>query len=63
MHTGDRTKEAIDACGVLPGYAGTIVRDGYKGYEHLTDALHAWCGAHYPDTVVMPSCLEFALAG
>ena len=46
MHTGDRTKEAIDAGGVLPGYAGTIVRDGYKGYEHLTNALHAWCGAH-----------------
>src|SRR6266545_1555750 len=46
MHTGNRTKEAIDAGGVLPGYAGTIVRDGYKGYEHLTDALHAWCGAH-----------------
>ena len=46
MHTGDRTKEAINAGGVLAGYAGTIVRDGYKGYEHLTDALHAWCGAH-----------------
>ena len=46
MHTGDRTKEAIDAGGVLPGYTGTIVRDGYKGYQHLTDALHAWCGAH-----------------
>ena len=46
MHTGDRTSEAIDAGGILPGYAGTIVRDGYKGYEHLTDALHAWCGAH-----------------
>ncbi|MGH3188041.1 MAG: IS66 family transposase [Streptosporangiaceae bacterium] len=46
MHTGDRSKEAIDAGQVLPGYAGTIVRDGYKGYEHLTDALHAWCGAH-----------------
>ena len=46
MHTGDRTSEAIDAGGVLPGYAGTIVRDGYKGYEHLTSALHAWCGAH-----------------
>jgi len=41
MHTGDRTKQAIDAGGVLPGYAGTIVRDGYKGYQHLTDALHA----------------------
>jgi transposase len=46
MHTGDRTSEAIDSGGILPGYAGTIVRDGYQGYEHLTDALHAWCGAH-----------------
>src|ERR1700676_5591466 len=46
MHTGDRTSEAIDSGGILPGYAGTIVRDGYKGYEHLTDALHAWCGTH-----------------
>jgi transposase len=46
MHTGDRTSEAIDSGGILPGYAGTVVRDGYKGYEHLTDALHAWCGAH-----------------
>ena len=32
LHTGDRTSGAIDAGGVLPGYAGTIVRDGYKGY-------------------------------
>jgi transposase len=46
MHTGDRSAEAIDAGGVLPGYAGIIVRDGYAGYAHLTDALHAWCGAH-----------------
>jgi transposase len=46
MHTGDRSAEAIDAGGVLPGYAGIIVRDGYAGYRHLTDALHAWCGAH-----------------
>lgn len=23
-----------------------LVRDGYAGYEHLTRALHAWCGAH-----------------
>jgi transposase len=22
------------------------VRDGYAGYSHLTDAAHAWCGAH-----------------
>jgi len=46
MHTGDRSAEAIDSGGILPGYAGTIVRDGYAGYAHLADALHAWCGAH-----------------
>ena len=46
MHTGDRSAQAIDAGGVLPGYTGIIVRDGYAGYEHLTGALHAWCGAH-----------------
>ena len=46
MHTGDRSADAIDAGGVLPGYAGVIVRDGYAGYGHLTSALHAWCGVH-----------------
>ena len=44
MRTGDRSGDAIDAGGVLPGYQGIIVRDGYAGYSHLTDALHAWCG-------------------
>ena len=53
MHTGDRTSQAIDAGRILPGYAGTIVRDGYKGYEHLTDALHAWCGAQYAEPGIM----------
>ena len=46
LHTGDRSADAIDAGGVLPGYAGVIVRDGYIGYAHLTGALHAWCGVH-----------------
>jgi hypothetical protein len=46
MHTGDRSAEAIDAGGVLPGYQGVIVRDGYAGYVHLTSALHTWCGVH-----------------
>ncbi len=46
LHTGGRSAEDIDAGRVLPGYAGTIVRDGYAGYDHLGDALHAWCGAH-----------------
>ncbi len=48
MHTGGRSKADIDAGQVLPGYLGTIVRDGYAGYVHLIDAHHAWCGAHYP---------------
>jgi transposase len=46
MHTGNRSADAIDAGQVLPGYQGIIVRDGYAGYGHLTEALHAWCGAH-----------------
>jgi transposase len=47
MHTGDRSADAVDAGGVLPGYTGILVRDGYHGgYGHLADALHAWCGAH-----------------
>ncbi|MGH9059296.1 MAG: IS66 family transposase, partial [Acidimicrobiales bacterium] len=46
MHTGGRTKDDIDAGEILPGYTGTIVRDGYAGYVHLIDAHHAWCGAH-----------------
>jgi transposase len=46
LHTGGRSATDIDAGGVLPGFAGTIMRDGYAGYAHLVDALHAWCGAH-----------------
>ncbi len=45
MHVGDRTKETIDAGGVLAEFTGVLVRDGYAGYEHLK-AVHAWCGAH-----------------
>jgi transposase len=45
MHTGGRSAAGIDAGGALGGYTGIIVRDGYAGYSHLTDALHAWCGA------------------
>jgi transposase len=46
LHTGGRSAADIDAGQVLPGYTGTIVRDGYAGYAHLVDAHHAWCGAH-----------------
>ena len=46
MNTGGRSKDDIDAGGILDGYAGVLVRDGYAGYAHLVDALHAWCGSH-----------------
>jgi transposase len=46
MHVGGRTRDDIDAGGVLAEYSGVLVRDGYAGYEHLTQAIHAWCGAH-----------------
>jgi len=46
MHTGGRTNGDIDGGGVLPDYTGIIVRDGYAGYQHYIDAVHAWCGAH-----------------
>lgn len=45
MHVGDRSAATIDAGGVLPGYSGVLMRDGYGGYTHLP-ALHAWCAAH-----------------
>ncbi|MGH3225976.1 MAG: IS66 family transposase, partial [Streptosporangiaceae bacterium] len=46
LHVAGRSAEDIDAGGVLPGYTGVLMRDGYSGYAHLTGALHAWCGAH-----------------
>ncbi|WP_213450096.1 IS66 family transposase, partial [Rhizomonospora bruguierae] len=46
FHVGRRAKADVDAGGVLPGFTGTLVRDGYAAYQHLTDAEHAWCGAH-----------------
>jgi transposase len=46
LHVGGRSAADVDAGGVLPGFEGTLVRDGYAGYQHLTDADHAWCGAH-----------------
>ena len=45
MHVGGRSSTDIDNGGVLPGFTGVLVRDGYAGYEHLP-AVHAWCGAH-----------------
>ena len=46
LHAGSRKKGDIDAGGVLVGFTGVLVRDGYAGYDHFKDAAHAECGAH-----------------
>jgi transposase len=46
LHAGGRTKQDIDAGGVLAGFTGVLVRDGYAGYDHIDTATHAECGAH-----------------
>lgn len=46
LHAGSRSKADIDAGGVLAGFTGVLVRDGYTGYQHIDTATHAECGAH-----------------
>jgi transposase len=55
LHAGSRSSTDIDAGGVLAGFTGVLVRDGYAGYDHITTAIHAECGAHYSEVSVMPT--------
>jgi transposase len=41
-----RGVDAMDAAGILPGFAGVAVHDGWAPYQHYQDATHALCGAH-----------------
>ena len=41
-----RGAEALKDIGVLAGYTGTVVHDGYASYELFELATHAQCGAH-----------------
>jgi hypothetical protein len=41
-----RGKQAMDAAGVLPGFAGVAVHDGWAPYWRYQNASHALCGAH-----------------
>jgi transposase len=41
-----RGKEAIDAAGVLPGFAGIAVHDAFAPYARYAAATHALCNAH-----------------
>lgn len=40
FHVGGWSAADVDAGGVLPGFTGTLVRDGYAAYRHLTEAGH-----------------------
>jgi transposase len=41
-----RGKVAMDAAGVLPGFQGVAVHDGWSPYWRYQDIRHALCGAH-----------------
>jgi transposase len=42
-----RGREATDAIGILPGYQGVSVHDGWKPYRSYTDCRHALCNIHH----------------
>ncbi len=42
-----RGGQAMDDAGVLPGFTGVAVHDGFSPYRAYTDAAHALCGAHH----------------
>jgi transposase len=41
-----RGREAMDAGGVLPGFAGIAVHDAWAPYDCYTSAIHSLCCAH-----------------
>jgi transposase len=42
-----RGREATDAIGILPGYRGVSVHDGWKPYRTYTQCRHALCNLHH----------------
>ena len=42
-----RGKEGIDALGVLPGFTGVAVHDGFTPYRGYSDCTHALCNGHH----------------
>jgi transposase len=51
-----RGKVAMDAAGVLPGFGGVAVHDGWSPYWRYQDATHALCGAHLPRELEAIAC-------
>ncbi len=42
-----RGHEATDAMGILPGFTGVSVHDGWKPYQRSTTCRHALCNIHH----------------
>ena len=42
-----RGREGIDALGVLPGFAGVAVHDGWAPYRSYSECAHALCNGHH----------------
>ncbi|HEY7093358.1 MAG TPA: IS66 family transposase [Ktedonobacterales bacterium] len=42
-----RGATALEAIGILPGYEGVSVHDGWTSYRHFHTAHHALCNAHH----------------
>ncbi|MGH2485257.1 MAG: IS66 family transposase [Ktedonobacterales bacterium] len=42
-----RGREATEAIGILPGYQGVSVHDGWKPYQAYTQCRHALCNVHH----------------
>ncbi|HEX9107357.1 MAG TPA: IS66 family transposase [Longimicrobiales bacterium] len=42
-----RGASALEAIGILPGYTGVSVHDGWTSYRHYTTCRHALCNAHH----------------
>jgi transposase len=42
-----RGAAALEAIGILPGYEGVSVHDGWTSYRHFHRARHALCNAHH----------------
>jgi transposase len=42
-----RGATALEAIGILPGFTGVSVHDGWMSYRHFQSARHALCNAHH----------------